>query len=59
MPTWAQWISAHRKHKGLSKKQLAEAIGVDEHSVGNWENRGMPPGKAARNKMTELFGEKL
>lgn len=59
MVEWSQWITANRKHRGLSKKELAAALGVDEHSVGNWENRGMQPGKKAREKMTGLFGDRL
>lgn len=59
MVSWSQWITAHRKSKGWNKKQLAEAIGYDEHSVGDWENGRRDPGKRAIARMSELFGENL
>lgn len=59
MTSWSQWISANRKGAGLSKKQFAEVMGVGQHTVGDWEDRGRTPGKYARGKMAELFGEKL
>lgn len=59
MVEWSQWVSANRKHRGLSEKQLASLIGVDPRSVCNWERRGMPPGNKAIAKMDELFGEKM
>lgn len=57
MITWSQWVAANRKNAGMSKKELAERIGVEHHTVGNWERGRCNPGKYNKKILGELFGD--
>lgn len=48
-------ISAERVRRGLSKDDLARAMGVSRKTIHNWENEGRIPG-AALSKLADFFG---
>ena len=48
-------IDAERARKGLSKEELAKALGVSYRAYYKWMRRGTIPVSAAK-KMAELFG---
>lgn len=37
MPNYGERLKMYRKHAGLTQKQLAEILGVDNSAVSNWE----------------------
>lgn len=57
MITWSQWVTSNRKHEGMSRKQLADRIGVHQQTVSGWERGLHSPDVYARGKLTELFGD--
>lgn len=48
-------ISAERVRRGLSKDDLAKAMGVSRKTIHNWENEGRIPA-VALSKLAEFFG---
>jgi transcriptional regulator with XRE-family HTH domain len=50
-------LRAAREGAGLSRKALAERVGVSESTAGRWEREGPMPGSAkVRAKVAEVLG---
>lgn len=49
-------VKSVRATLGWTQVQLAEALGVDQTTVSNWEN-GRPPSAPARKLMERLLSE--
>lgn len=51
-------IRAYRERKGLSQKALAEALGVDQSAVSNWERGLSEPTAFNIRRLADLLGVK-
>ncbi len=49
-------IKSERIRAGLTREQVAEAVGVHPNSVRNWEQNLCQPGSNALIAMSTLFG---
>lgn len=49
-------IKSERIRAGLTREQVAEAVGVHPNSVKNWEQNSCQPGSNALIAMSTLFG---
>ncbi len=54
--SFGEQIRKYRLDKGLMIKDVAEAIGVSEDSVINWERRGMKPRKDLMERLMRFYG---
>jgi transcriptional regulator with XRE-family HTH domain len=54
-----QRLRANRRIKGLAIYELAQKLGVDEASVGNWERRGIMLFARHRTMLAKLLGVPL
>lgn len=53
-------LRAARVGRGLTQKQVADAIGVTNRDVSRWENGAVEPGPKYRHRLAaELFGGDL
>ncbi len=46
-----------RKNQGLSQKELADIVGVDQRTVSAWETKTAEPSLDMLAKLCEIFGE--
>lgn len=49
-------LRALRKERGLSQKQLGEAVGVTQQCVSEWEKGNMEPTLSCLWKLADYFG---
>ena len=49
------FMAARRKRKKLTQRQLAEALGVTDRSVSNWENGVCLPDASLYHSLCELL----
>ena len=54
---FAENLKVLRKSKGLSQKELADIVGVDQRTVSAWENKVCEPSFDMLATLCELFGE--
>ena len=54
--SFGEKIRKIRLDKGLQIKDVADAIGVTEDSVINWERRGMRPRKGLMERLVGFYG---
>lgn len=54
---FAKNLNTLRKAKGLTQKQLADYVGVDQRTVSAWENGVCEPSFDALLKLCRLFNE--
>ena len=54
---FAENLRALRKNKGLSQKELADIVGVDQRTVSAWEKKVCEPSFDMLATLCELFGE--
>lgn len=53
--TLGQRIKKARLYHGLTKKELAASIGVDAHTVINWERDSRKPSSASLDKLSRIL----
>lgn len=51
-------IRALREAKGISQRELAEALGVDQSAVSNWERGKAEPTAFNIRRLADLLGVK-
>ena len=49
-------IREYREKQGLSQKELAEALGIDQSAVSNWERGISEPTAFNIRRLADLFG---
>lgn len=54
---FAENLKDLRKRKGLSQKELADIVGVDQRTVSAWETKTAEPSLDMLAKLCEIFGE--
>ncbi|MBR4800442.1 MAG: helix-turn-helix transcriptional regulator [Clostridia bacterium] len=54
---FAENLKSLRKSKGLSQKELADIVGVDQRTVSAWETKTAEPSLDMLAKLCEIFGE--
>ena len=54
---FAKNLRSLRKSKGLSQKELADIVGVDQRTVSAWENNVAEPSFDMLAKLCEIFNE--
>ena len=54
---FAENLKNLRKSQGLSQKQLADALGVDQRTVSAWENGVCEPSFAVLLNLCRIFNE--
>ena len=54
---FAENLKALRKQKGLSQKQLADIVAVDQRTISAWEKGICEPSFAMLAKLCEIFNE--
>ena len=55
LPTVAANLKAAREARGLTQKQVADAIGVTNRDVSRWENGKVEPGRKYRFALAGFF----
>lgn len=55
-PIWRAWILDRRKHFELTKRELAEMVGINASYVTLFERDGYVPSRAIVQAIGELFG---
>jgi len=53
--TFGEWLLLARRANGLSRKRLAEGLGVDESAVFRWESGQRGPTTAALTRLQVLL----
>ncbi len=51
------WIKSRRKAKGLNQRQLAEAVGVTQGTVSNWETGRAAPSPQLHDALRSTLGD--
>lgn len=51
-----QYISARRKHMGLTQEELADKVGVSKSAVAKWETDGGLPDRDNLRRLAEILG---
>jgi transcriptional regulator with XRE-family HTH domain len=54
----ADRLKAYRWVRGLSQKELAATLGIDESTVWHWEHAGTRPSKVNTVRIEELLGNR-
>jgi predicted transcriptional regulator len=57
--TFGETLRKARMDAGFIAKELAEALGVTECTVYNWETRGMRPSTWSQQKLIEILKDHL
>lgn len=55
--TLGQWVKAKRNEMGLTRRALANLIGMDQRTISTWERGKNQPDNYARDQLKRLFGE--
>lgn len=54
---FAENLKSLRKSKGLTQKELADKVGVDQRTISAWEKGICEPGFQMLAHLCEIFGE--
>ena len=55
--TFSENLKTLRKSKGLTQKELANLVGVDQRTISAWEKGICEPGFQLLAKLCEIFNE--
>lgn len=54
---FAAWVRRRRAQMGLSKRELARRLGVQNANIWAWENEKWRPGSELLTRLTGILGE--
>jgi DNA-binding XRE family transcriptional regulator len=49
-------IKKHRERLNLTQEEMADTLGINRKTVGEWESGESTPNKTSRRKLSNLFG---
>jgi transcriptional regulator with XRE-family HTH domain len=56
---WFQIIKYERLRRGLSQAEAAEAMGIDERTLRDWETGRHKPNYAGQRSLRDFYGKTL
>lgn len=52
-------LEAFRKERGMTQRELADRLEVDQAAISHWENKKYTPQRKYRKKIAKLMGVSL